>query len=211
MRDFPAAAPVLLRRAALGRARRLARYAPQERPDIVFANLRQGEHAAFYAARLAGPAFPPVVAVSRGVAENTAGVVGVPEERLSVIYNPAVTPEALRRAEEAPAHPWFGDGGPPVVLGAGRPGEPFRDEALGAQLQRAALAFAGLVRPWDYLRVDFRVAPDGSFRFLEFNLTCNLATTTAMNLGAGAAGVSHEAMIEHFLCYSLERQGVPVI
>ena len=96
-------------------------------------------------------------------------------------------------------------------LEPGRPGEPFRDEVLGAQLQRAALAFAGLVRPWDYLRVDFRVAPDGSFRFLEFNLTCNLATTTAMNLGAGAAGVSHEAMIEHFLCYSLERQGVPVI
>lgn len=148
-REFPAAAPMLLRRAALGRALRLARYAAQERPGILFANLPQAEHAAFYAARLAGPrAFPPVVpvvrnveppgtrhsqrrrllfpsaahvvAVSRGAAEAAAEAAGVEEERLSVIYNPAVTPAALRRAEEAPDHPWFGDGGPPVVLGAGR-------------------------------------------------------------------------------------------
>ena len=148
-REFPAAAPVLLRRAALGRALRLARYVGRERPDILFANLPQAEHPAFYAARLAGAqAFPPVVpvlrnvqapdtrhsrrrrllfpaaahvvAVSRGVAENAAQAAGVAEERLSVVYNPAVMPPALRRAEEAPGHPWFGDGGPPVVLGVGR-------------------------------------------------------------------------------------------
>ncbi len=149
MREFPAAAPVLLRRAALGRARRLARYAASERPDMVFANLPQAEHAAFYAARLAGPrAFPPVVpvvrnveppgtrhtqrrrllfpsaahvvAVSQGVAETVAGAAGVPEARLSVIYNPAAAPEALRRAEEPADHPWLADGGPPVILAAGR-------------------------------------------------------------------------------------------
>ena len=94
-------------------------------------------------------------------------------------------------------------------LEPGRPGEPFHDKELGAELQQAALAFAKLVRPFDYLRVDFRLAPDGSFRLLEFNLTCNLATHTAMNIGTGASGVSHETMIEHFLCYSMQRQGVP--
>ncbi len=149
VREFPAAAPVLLRRAALGRALRLARYVCRDKPDILFANLAQAEHAAFYAARLAGPrGFPPivpvirnvepadtrhtqrrrllfpaaahVVAVSRGVAEDIAAAVGVPEARLSVIYNPAVTPEALARAAEPPGHPWFVDSGPPVLLGAGR-------------------------------------------------------------------------------------------
>ena len=148
VRDFPAAAPVLLRRAALGRARRLARYAARERPDILFANLPQAEHAAFYAARLAGPAFPPVVpvirnieppgtrhtrrrrllfpaaahvaAVSEGVAAHVAQAAGVEEARLSVIYNPAVAPGVLRRAAEPPDHPWFADGGPPVLLGVGR-------------------------------------------------------------------------------------------
>ena len=85
--------------------------------------------------------------------------------------------------------------------------EPFDDPPLAGKLKQAALAFARLVQPCDYLRVDFRVAPDGSLRLLEFNLTCNLATTRAMNMGAGASGVSYEGMIEHFLCYSLKRQG----
>ena len=147
VRDFPAAAPVLLGRRALGRALRLARYAARERPDILFANLGQAEFAAFFADRIAD-AFPPIVpvmrnveapgtrptkrrrllfpaaahvaAVSRGVAKNIARVVGVPEERIAVIYNPAVMPAVLRRAEEDPGHPWFGDRGPPVVLGVGR-------------------------------------------------------------------------------------------
>ncbi len=93
-------------------------------------------------------------------------------------------------------------------LDPGKRGEPFQDKALCRQLQEAALAFTRLAQPCDYLRVDFRVAPDRSFRLLEFNVTCNLATTMSMNIGAGAAGVSHAAMIEHFLCHSLERQGV---
>ena len=93
-------------------------------------------------------------------------------------------------------------------LEPGRRGEPFEDSPLADRLKQTALAFARLVQPCDYLRVDFRVAPDGSFRLLEFNVTCNLATTRAMNIGAGASGVSYEAMIEHFLCYSLKRQGV---
>lgn len=148
VRDFPTAAPVLLRRAALGRALRLARYAARERPEVLFANLPQAEHAAFYAARLAGPAFPPVVpvvrnieptgsrhaqrrrllfpmaahvaAVSEGVAAHVARSVGVEAARLSVIHNPAVTPDAIERAAEPPDHPWFADGGPPVLLGVGR-------------------------------------------------------------------------------------------
>ena len=153
IRDFPAGAPVLLRRAAFGRALRLLRYVERERPDILFANLTPAEYAAFFARRIAqhlsGPrTFPPivpivrnivkpgtrhtkrrqmlfpeaahVVAVSRGVAENVSVSVGVPPEKITPIYNPTFTPDIARRAEAAPAHPWFGDDGPPVILGAGR-------------------------------------------------------------------------------------------
>ncbi len=87
-------------------------------------------------------------------------------------------------------------------------GEPFDDAPLCEELRETALAFAKLVQPCDYLRVDFRVGPDRSFRLLGFDVACNLATAMSMNIGAGAAGVSHEAMIEHILCYSLQRQGV---
>ena len=40
--------------------------------------------------------------------------------RITPIYNPTFTPDIARRAEAAPAHPWFGDDGAPVILGAGR-------------------------------------------------------------------------------------------
>ncbi len=149
IRDFPAGAPILLRRAALGRALRLARYVERERPDVLFANLAPAEYAALFARRLAVPNyFPPivpimrnivkpgtrhtkrrqmlfpetahVVAVSRGVAENVSAAVGVPAEKITPIYNPIFTPDIARRAEASPAHPWFRDGGPPVILGVGR-------------------------------------------------------------------------------------------
>ena len=149
IRDFSAGAPVLLRRAALGRALRLASYVERERPDIVFANLAPAEYPAFFAQRLAVPRdFPPivpivrnvvkpgtrhtkrrqmlfpeaahVVAVSRGVADNVSASIGVPAGKITPIYNPVFTPDIARRAEAAPAHPWFGDDGPPVILGAGR-------------------------------------------------------------------------------------------
>ena len=141
--------PVLLRRRALDRGLYLSRYVRREKPDILFANLPLAEYSAFYAARLAGSrTFPPivpvihtarepdsrnaryrkllfptaahVVAVSRGVAETMSGVTGVPDEKISVIYNPTDAPAVVRQAEEAPNHPWFRDGGPPVLLGAGR-------------------------------------------------------------------------------------------
>lgn len=149
LRDFPAGAPVLLRRAALGRALRLVRYVERERPDILFANLAPAEYPSFFARRLAVPSkFPPivpivrnivkpgtrhtkrrqmlfpeaahVVAVSRGVADNVGESVGVPAEKITPIYNPTFSPDIARRAEASLDHPWFRDGGPPVILGVGR-------------------------------------------------------------------------------------------
>ena len=61
-----------------------------------------------------------VVAVSEGVADDLAQLTGLPRSKLQVIYNPAVTPELLVRAEEPLDHPWFQPGEPPVILGAGR-------------------------------------------------------------------------------------------
>ena len=137
-----------VRRADFIRALRLGRYLEERQPDVVFTNLWQADLAGFFASfmtrhcppivpvaqntvargrtghidliRLVFPAAAHVVAASRGVAENVAAVVDVPESRISVIYNPAVAPEMVRRAGAAPDHPWFRDGGPPVVLGVGR-------------------------------------------------------------------------------------------
>ncbi len=61
-----------------------------------------------------------VIAVSRGVAEDTARVTGLPPERISVAHNPVITPRLLALAEEPVEHPWLGDPEAPVILGAGR-------------------------------------------------------------------------------------------
>ena len=61
-----------------------------------------------------------VVAVSRGVAEDLSNTIDLPREKISVIYNPVVTPELFELAKEPVKHPWIRAGEPSVVLSAGR-------------------------------------------------------------------------------------------
>ena len=61
-----------------------------------------------------------IVAVSAGVADDLARVAGISRDRISVIHNPIVTDELLADASAPADHPWFSDGGPPVILAAGR-------------------------------------------------------------------------------------------
>lgn len=61
-----------------------------------------------------------VIAVSQGVADDLAGLLGWPPARIAVAPNPTVTPELIALAEAPLDHPWFAAGGPPVILGMGR-------------------------------------------------------------------------------------------
>jgi glycosyltransferase involved in cell wall biosynthesis len=60
-----------------------------------------------------------VVAVSQGVADDFVEFVGIPRELVKVVFNPVVTPELLEKAAQPLAHPWFGEGEPPVLLAVG--------------------------------------------------------------------------------------------
>ena len=66
------------------------------------------------------PRVDQIVAVSEGVAQDTARIARLSRERIRVIRNPVVTPELARLAAEPLRHPWFQPGEPPVVLAAGR-------------------------------------------------------------------------------------------
>jgi glycosyltransferase involved in cell wall biosynthesis len=66
------------------------------------------------------PSADEVVAVSHGVARDLSETTGFPLSRIRVIYNPVITADLTHAAAHAPGHPWFADGGPPVVLGVGR-------------------------------------------------------------------------------------------
>ena len=68
-----------------------------------------------------------------------------------------------------------------------------------------ALRFARAVEPYDYLRCDFRFGP-GGHAFLEFNLACSIGSAMAFAQCAARAGISSEALVEHILVTSLDRQ-----
>lgn len=61
-----------------------------------------------------------IVAVSKGAADDLVQIASVPRQKLHVIYNPVVSHELFVKSEEPVNHPWFGEGEPPVILGAGR-------------------------------------------------------------------------------------------
>jgi glycosyltransferase involved in cell wall biosynthesis len=61
-----------------------------------------------------------IIAVSRAVAADAAQYAGLAPSRIDVVYNPVITSEHGLNQLRAPAQPWFAEGCPPVILGAGR-------------------------------------------------------------------------------------------
>lgn len=70
--------------------------------------------------RLSYPMVNRVIAVSDGVAADTAAITGLARNRIAVIRNPVVTPRLVEMAREEPDHPWLRSGDVPVIVGAGR-------------------------------------------------------------------------------------------
>ncbi len=68
-----------------------------------------------------------------------------------------------------------------------------------------ALRLARAIEPYDYLRCDFRFGPTGH-AFLEFNLACSIGSAMAFAQSAVQVGISSEALVEHILATSLDRQ-----
>ena len=132
----------------LHRARAIASYMARERPDCVLPSLPRAKVATLLAGRFLTkhPPIIPIVhtnyerrrardkrrlrhlagdaahfiGVSQGASERLAAVVGVPPKGITTLYNPVVTPALHDGMAERPSHPWFLDGGPPVVLAVGR-------------------------------------------------------------------------------------------
>jgi glycosyltransferase involved in cell wall biosynthesis len=61
-----------------------------------------------------------IVAVSEGAAASVVNFLGIPRDRISVIYNPVPTDEIRGKASQAVDHPWFADGALPVIISCGR-------------------------------------------------------------------------------------------
>ncbi|MFO7840277.1 MAG: glycosyltransferase [Desulfosalsimonadaceae bacterium] len=73
-----------------------------------------------YFMRRAYPKADCIVSVSIGVAEDLAAALGLPAEKIKVIYNPVVTPDLIESSRKPVDHPWFAVEEPPIILGCGR-------------------------------------------------------------------------------------------
>jgi glycosyltransferase involved in cell wall biosynthesis len=71
-------------------------------------------------AELAYPHADARTSVSAGVADDLAQTLHLRRDSIQVLYNPIVSPELYQQAAETPPHPWFHDGGAPIILAAGR-------------------------------------------------------------------------------------------
>jgi len=70
--------------------------------------------------RLIYPFADSIIAPSQGVLHDLVKTVRLPESRIHLIHNPAVTPVLLEQKELPLDHPWFQTEEPAVVLGVGR-------------------------------------------------------------------------------------------
>jgi glycosyltransferase involved in cell wall biosynthesis len=61
-----------------------------------------------------------IAAVSGGVADDLAAVVGLPRQRVRVINNPVIVPELASMSAQPCDHPWLTGDHPPVLLAVGR-------------------------------------------------------------------------------------------
>lgn len=70
--------------------------------------------------RLMRPLAAGMVAVSRGVANDTAARCGIRRERIAVIHNPVITADFEARAQAPVDHPWLRQREVPVFIAVGR-------------------------------------------------------------------------------------------
>ncbi len=140
-----------------------------------------------------------VVAVSNYVAAELTGVVGLPRQIVTTIYNPVVDNSLRERAREALEHPWFNPGGAPVILGVGR---------LTEQKD-----FATLIRAFSRVRGDREarlvILGEGSLRADLENLAANLGFGADVDMPGFVANPLKYMARASVLVLSSEYEGLP--
>ena len=79
------------------------------------------------------------------------------------------------------------------------------DESWLAPIVEDALRFVRAMTPFDYIRCDFRFGPAGH-ALLECNLACSIGSEMAFAQSAATVGIPLDALVEHILATSLDRQ-----
>ena len=60
-----------------------------------------------------------VIVTCNDVADDMSEYTGLPRERIISVESPVIPAELFEHRPPCPEHPWFADGGPPIILGVG--------------------------------------------------------------------------------------------
>jgi D-alanine-D-alanine ligase len=83
----------------------------------------------------------------------------------------------------------------------------FKDNTLNETLKNYALCLSKQLKPFDYLRLDFRLEKNSQkLCFLEVGFGCNLSSFSAFSLAAKHIQLTQKDIINHIISYSLRRQ-----
>lgn len=81
------------------------------------------------------------------------------------------------------------------------------DPTVVAEVEGYVSRFCAQVRPFDYIRVDWRLERGtGRVYLLEFNVCCNLGSHAAVVFAGRRHGLEQADIVEHILAHSLSRQ-----
>lgn len=80
------------------------------------------------------------------------------------------------------------------------------EQTVQNSLQDMATTLFRAIGNIDYIRMDLKCDEIGAPCALEFNVCCNLKSTSAISLSANSIGISQLMLLEHILSYSLKRQ-----
>lgn len=93
------------------------------------------------------------------------------------------------------------------MLDKGRVRRVLEDAELASGIRAQVKKLIAHIRPYDYLRVDFRLCQKTrQAYFLEFNIGCNLGSHAAIMHAASHQSIDRVRVVEHILAYSLSRQ-----
>jgi len=154
-----------------------------------------------------------IVAVSKGVADDLIALLNLPTEKVTVIYNPTVTPELFERAQKPTNHPWFERNRAPVILAVGRLTKQkdyptlFRAFSLVRQVRPAKLLILGEGEEranLEHLAVDLGIQNDVSMPGFVDNPFAFMAKAFVFVLSSAWEGLPN-VLVEALAC------GCPVV
>ncbi len=81
-----------------------------------------------------------------------------------------------------------------------------REQNVQEKIHETAIKLFKAIGNIDYFRMDLKCGEDDNPYVLEFNICCNLKSTSAISIASASMGITQDLLLQHILSYSFSRQ-----